>query len=421
MLKSFSIKNYRNLNIEDIRFKKINVFIGPNNSGKSNLIGGINFCSDLVTSERSKSHVSETVFYEVLSKHGFGDILDRRLEKPGCVEMSWRLTNLGSFYNYRYDLKFQVNETRNFPKGFKIVAEELKADFGNNKVLPIVSCHQKNAGKGEFRTNQNNSMFQSHEVELEVSQKETIFAQLMDLLETDKFRNDIFPSFSYELKVVKEAFSRFEAYSSSDFYLKSIRKPQEIGVNLKFLTQDGTNFVNVLSYLDEQHNFLQDYKTILQDLIPPLTALKIETASDGDKELFLTIDGKTFKLSEMSDGTIQSMLLALLLFTPERMSILSLDEPELNIHPAWLKVIASWVVRSTSSDQILISTHSPDFLDWITDDYRDGRVALFVSDLRAQQTIQSVDPAKLDTLFEEGWQLGDLYRVGNPVLGGWPW
>ena len=37
MIKSFSCSNFRNVNVKNLRFSKINILIGPNNSGKINL------------------------------------------------------------------------------------------------------------------------------------------------------------------------------------------------------------------------------------------------------------------------------------------------------------------------------------------------------------------------------------------------
>ena len=38
MIKKFTCKNFRNIDAEDLRFERINILIGHNNSGKSNFI-----------------------------------------------------------------------------------------------------------------------------------------------------------------------------------------------------------------------------------------------------------------------------------------------------------------------------------------------------------------------------------------------
>ena len=122
----------------------------------------------------------------------------------------------------------------------------------------------------------------------------------------------------------------------------------------------------------------------------------------------------------MSDGTLKALWLALLLFSPDRGSLLSIDEPELNLHPAWLRVIGGWLQRFSSAEQLFVSTHSPDLLDSFTEGFKNGAVELFVFG-KGEAPLHQIEPAALDGFFQEGWELGDLYRVGEPKLGGWPW
>ena len=46
MIKSFSCSNFRNVNVKNLRFSKINILIGPNNSGKTNFIKARYECYD---------------------------------------------------------------------------------------------------------------------------------------------------------------------------------------------------------------------------------------------------------------------------------------------------------------------------------------------------------------------------------------
>jgi hypothetical protein len=155
-------------------------------------------------------------------------------------------------------------------------------------------------------------------------------------------------------------------------------------------------------------------------MIPDLREIKVVSVSDEAHSLRLDLGGgRPFKLGEMSHGTIKALLLALLVSTPVPMRLLSIDEPELNLHPAWLRILGQWLVACRSSDQLIVSTHSPDLLDAFTEAFRADQVNLFVFNW-PRRGVCRVEPAELDTFFAEGWELGDLYRVGEPKLGGWP-
>ena len=141
---------------------------------------------------------------------------------------------------------------------------------------------------------------------------------------------------------------------------------------------------------------------------------------DNQQNFYIT-DEKDYQLYEMSDGTIKAMIMALLIWSPEPVTILAIDEPEINIHPAWLKVITNWLLRAPATSQWLISTHSPDFLDSFTGAFIDGDVGVFVFAADQKQQVTTLTPNMLQLRLDEGWELGDLYRVGDPLLGGWPW
>lgn len=74
-----------------------------------------------------------------------------------------------------------------------------------------------------------------------------------------------------------------------------------------------------------------------------------------------------------------------------------------------------------SASQIFISTHSPDLLDGFTEVFHDKQANLYAFNLKGEKKIEQVTPNSLVEFLDEGWKLGDLYRVGEPLMGGWPW
>ena len=149
----------------------------------------------------------------------------------------------------------------------------------------------------------------------------------------------------------------------------------------------------------------------MRQALPGLERIRIDDVSDQYKSMKARIDGDWFRLDELSEGTLKMLALALLFFTPEKTSLLSIDEPELNLHPAWLRLLGKWMLGATGTSQVLTSTHSPDLLDSLTEGFRSGDVALIVCD--AKKGFRNVRSADLDSFFREGWELGDLYRVGE--------
>lgn len=422
MLHSFSVRHYRNLTMDKVGFGKVNVLIGPNNSGKSNFIDAISFMSNMITNKNNTSNAQDTAFLNELDKRGWGDLLDRRTEKPGRIGMTWTMSTDIIPTPQTYDLEFEVpNETQVPPNGFKITREVLRYEQpkrGHNIPYRFINCHDPIPGQGEFSVKKTTPG--SKKQYWPISDQETVLNQLENLLERNNIQVDLYLNFMKSAKSVRNFFTKFRSYPCTNLDLVLIRLPVK-NKPARYLNTDGSNFLNVLAYLDSNYNFLPEYTYYLQEILHGLDQIKLERIDGEYIVLHLFIRGKVFKLSEMSDGTIKAMILALLLFTPEKYSLLSLDEPEINIHPAWLKVIAGWISNPKSAEQVFISTHSPDLLDGLTEKYRNGNVRLYAFNLKVTDSLEHIQPNSLESQFEEGWELGDLYRIGEPKLGGWPW
>jgi predicted ATPase len=99
--------------------------------------------------------------------------------------------------------------------------------------------------------------------------------------------------------------------------------------------------------------------------------------------------------------------------------LLVIDEPELGLHVSWMPILAEWIKQASRKTQIIITTHSPDLLDHFTDCLEN--VYCFYSEDKTHFSMKTLSQAMLDEKLKEGWELGDLYRVGDPTVGGWPW
>ena len=74
--------------------------------------------------------------------------------------------------------------------------------------------------------------------------------------------------------------------------------------------------------------------------------------------------------SQLSDGTIRFICLAVLLLQPSELqpSAIILDEPELGLHPYAISLFSELVHRISADKQLIISTQSAELLDYFDAD-----------------------------------------------------
>ena len=201
---------------------------------------------------------------------------------------------------------------------------------------------------------------------------------------------------------------------------REIARPQA-EADVDRLDPRGLQLVNLLAGQLTREGHAARLATELRPLFPGLTELRVFSGG-GYRWVQLQLHGRWKNLAELSDGSVSLLLLATLLFAPVAQGVLCLDEPELNLHPAWARVVAGWLARQTAWSQVFVATHSPELMDPLTELFAQGDVRLFVFQPRGDGfVLESRAPEPLAALLREGYLLGDLYRIGEPALGGWPW
>lgn len=419
MIRSFACDNFRNISCKDLEFARINILIGPNNAGKSNFIRALSFAANMVSIPQTET----TGFLSELRRNGWNSSINRRA-KASSFKLVWNF-ELTKGYPVVYTLRANVGKKREDNYISEEALDAAEAREGYKRPYNYFRCHslKPGPGVGEFSTagmekvDNNRLRADVNKYESVLFQMDNLFFKNKELFSTPFVRDEI----RRVLESMRAYFRSFYAYSCTAFNIAAIREMQDEQADGSYLKKDGSNFVNVFANTrDKDPQFEQRYLDVLKKLIGGCEEVCIREAG-GKIWMELKIGGYYFSLSELSDGTIHLLLLLLMLNLPEYngISMLAIDEPEMNLHPAWQKLLAGEILRCKSFKQCFISTHSPDFLDEFTEEFRSGDVGVFVFDPSSRIPLRRLDREELLPELEE-WTLGDLYRIGDPMIGGWP-
>lgn len=417
MIRSFKCKDFRNVSCDDLEFERVNIMIGPNNAGKSNFIRSLSFPANMVNNTKGEN----TGFLSELKRNGWHSTANRRMD-GSSFKLVWKF-ELEKDRPVSYTLHVNVGKKREDNYILEESLDSLDVRSGSLTPYNYFRCHTPKLGHGQFSTAGMSSV-KNRRLFAEVDKTETVLLQMDNLFFSNK---EMFSEPFVRDKVrqvldsMRTYFRGFYSYSCTAFDISAIRELQDEQNDGSKLYKNGSNFVNVFyDMTSKDPGFKARYLRMLQKLVSNCENIQILNAG-GKIWMELLMNGHSFPLSEVSDGTIHLLVLLLMLNMSEQsgISLLAIDEPEMNLHPAWQKRLANEILRCRSFKQCFISTHSPDFLDEFTDEFLNGNVAVFVFDPSSKRSIRKLDRKEMLTELDN-WTLGDLYRIGDPAIGGWP-
>ncbi|MCY4318649.1 MAG: AAA family ATPase [Alphaproteobacteria bacterium] len=192
------------------------------------------------------------------------------------------------------------------------------------------------------------------------------------------------------------------------------------------LSRTGGNLANVIQYLSEQHpGNLESIFTKLRERVPRIEKVTADLMPDG--RLLLQIKDAPFDDPVMarfaSDGTLKMLAYLVLLHDPEKPPFLGIEEPENFLHPRLLQGLAEECRAAAATTQVLVTTHSPFFLNAL----RPEEVRMLWRDEQGHTRCDRIaEDERIVAFVEAGAQLGDLWMeqqfgVGDPLTcGGLP-
>lgn len=121
----------------------------------------------------------------------------------------------------------------------------------------------------------------------------------------------------------------------------------------------------------------------------------------------------TFSASQLSDGTLRFICLATLLLQPEELQpeTIIIDEPELGLHPYAITIFAELVKQISSKKQIIISTQSVELLNEF-----DAEDVIVVDRKDEASGFKRLDTEELKDWLNNDYSLGELWNKN--ILGG---
>lgn len=183
------------------------------------------------------------------------------------------------------------------------------------------------------------------------------------------------------------------------------------------LSKTGDNLPNVVQYLKEQHpERLERIFDVLRQRVPRLQSVVADPMPDG--RLLLQIKDAPFERPVLSrfasDGTLKMLAYLVVLYDPDPPQFIGIEEPENYLHPRLLPELAEECRAAIARSQLLVTTHSPFFLNSMREE--EVRV-LYRDEDGYTRAVRAADILGIHEFVQAGASLGHLWLEGHFGLG----
>ncbi|MER2539764.1 MAG: AAA family ATPase [Azonexus sp.] len=380
-LKNF--KAFRDVHLKDI--PSFLVVVGANGSGKTTLFDVFGFLHDCLKGTVRQALDKRGRFREVLSRDAETEVI--------FIEIQYRMLISGVERLVTYSL--EIGEQNGSPIVRREILRYKRGRYGS-------PFHFLNFSVGEGYAITNEEDFQKADEDLE--------------RETQKVTPDtlaIKGLGQFERFKAANAFRQLiESWHVSDFHISSARGRKEAAGDSEHLSETGDNLPRVAQYLFEQHP--ETFKKILDTMARRVPGVKsVEPLLMDDGYLTLRFKDGSFKTPFLdryvSDGTIKMFAYLVLLHDPRPHPLLCVEEPENQLYPRLMTELAEeFRLYAQSGGQVLVSTHSPDFLNAVGLD----EVCWLVKRNGGTEIRRARDDAQIAAYMADGDKMGYLWKQG---------
>ncbi len=332
-LQNIHIKNFLSLRNVTLPLKPLTVLVGPNASGKSNVLTALHLLNWMLIDKQSPTGVIQSFFWAGEANRVAFQSETNVIETVSEYELMLKVDEVLA----EYGIAFKPDADNPY------VTEKLSIDG-----IPVISI-QNGQGKVQDEDGRNQTKYNSNRLALESAGNygnKPITSALTNFIKQWMFYE--FQQDSIRLY--------FENLGISPLDKLNVSRP------LPGLRNSGSTLSALLSYWYES-----DRKRFynVSESLNFSTNIKIDCCTiDGDNRLcLLERDKKPISLLWASNGTLQLIAYYTLLNQPELPPLIAIEEPERSLHPAALKDIAAVLEQLAERTQVIITTHSSQLLD----------------------------------------------------------
>jgi predicted ATPase len=345
-LERIHIQNYKNIVEADCPLENMNVIVGENNSGKTNLLMAIPLLNHIVNGgiENVKIAFDSGGLVENMG----WIVTSYTAVKPIIMGIEFSDSDTNTIYNYELHLSGQKVKQKTFDP--IMISSERFSFKRKNKTGKPITIFDRKGSEVSYGTGISNK---------EIISKVDSYSSVIRLLSLISKSEKI--SIEY-----KEALSKLSLILSSPIFYFSPQLFKEKKLDLKAESRMvHFDLAQELWHLKKKPNVWKEFLKTTKNL------LKIDDISINEKIMKTEPQYVSYRqgglpnfVHELSDGTVILLALIIKIFS-DSSTIFLIEEPENSIHPRALYELMKLIREKSLDKQFIITTHSSYLLNMI--------------------------------------------------------
>jgi len=332
------VSGYRSIKDVWLKLRRVNVLVGPNGCGKSNLYRGMYLIACAANGTFARMLAEEGGMPSVLWA---GD----RGKGPVRLNLAVKVDDL----KYSMACGLPSSGTPSVvPSAFMLdpLIKEEEISFKQNgksvsllkRVEQMVTARDADGKRLNFPS--------------AVAASESVLSSLRE------------PHRFPEISALRQEFLSWRFYHQFRTDASSPLRQRQTGVFTPVLAHDGSDVAAALQTIIE----VGDAEALQNRIEEAFPGARLGIESDkGQFSIAMHMPGfhRPFNANELSDGTLHYLCLLAALLSPRPPSLLALNEPETSIHPDLYECLAKLIAEASYRSQLWITTHSKELADFI--------------------------------------------------------
>ncbi len=405
MIKSIKLTNFFSFQETSVDLdQRVNLLVGINGSGKSNLLKAIKLLKIGVEGNSSDSALRELVMNKW---GGFDNIYCKSThtsEHRDSIGLEFVLSGqILSGYgvmNFEDDIIYKIVIIKKPSIDNYYISERISTMLGY-RYLDFIN------GSGRVQERQETG-------EIPPIEYDDYSPQELALSKLSEFDKDRY----LPLVTIKNAIKDIAVYNYFDTTPTSrLRSAMSATSGEKKLLPDGSNLPQILNTIKiNNKQFYRKIQDKLQDVNEHFSGFDFNFLGSGTFELLLDENklDSSVHITHVSDGTLRYLCLLSILLNPNRGKLVCIDEPEVGLHPDMLYNISSLINDASDDTTFLVASHSENLLNG----FNIENVRVFEKDQNNTTIVNKFSEENFEGWYDE-FSTGSMWREGD--LGGKRW